>query len=183
MKAPEYHLSKMKSRKNPYAAKLKKALSVNVPITIETVTEKDPNDLKNIAQMAIIESVDAPKEMKNNIITDTFAHIEKGIVDQDCCYLKCVSSEAKITGFVLIQNYWNLSDLFVTPAMQGQGLGKMLLSAAINECQQSSNKNFIRVNSSKNAEGFYRYFGFKTYKPKNQLPDFVVPLVYKFKVS
>lgn len=148
-------------------------------LKIEQVLEKDLSHIKSIAQRAILESVDAPEALKNDIITDTFAHIEKGITAENACYLKYVSGE--IVGFVLIQDYWNLSDLFVSPCAQGRGIGKALLNAAITECQLSSSKDYVRVNSSKNAEGFYRHLGFEPYEPKIQPPDFVVSLVYKFK--
>jgi len=148
---------------------------------IETVIEKDLSQLKKIARTTIIESVEAPEDLKGSIIADTFAHIEKGILVENASYLKCVSGE--IVGFILIQNYWNLSDLFVSYCAQGQGFGKELLDAAITECQRCSDKDFVRVNSSKNAVGFYRHLGFESYEPKKPLPDFVVPLVYQFKVS
>ena len=62
--------------------------------------------------------------------------------------------------FTLLKQYWNLSDLFVLPEFQGLGIGRRLLSNAISQAQSSSSCEEIWVNSSLNAELFYRTIGF-----------------------
>ena len=86
--------------------------------------------------------------------------------------------DSEISGFILIKNHWNLSDLFVLPEEHGKGIGKALFNTAKKLCKLKQDKNYILVNSSSNAVDFYRKLGFKTYTPIKEVPDFVVPLIY-----
>lgn len=147
-------------------------------MNIEKVSEKDLDVIKELARRSIIESVDANDSIKNEIITDTMIRIERNIYKSDCVFLKC--SNEKVLGFILIQEYWNLSDLFLIPEAHGKGIGKFLLNAAISACLPRQEKGHIRVNASLNAEGFYRRLGFVTFNPENEVPNFVVPLIYNF---
>ena len=147
-------------------------------MNIEKVSEKDIDAIKELALRTIIESVDASVSIKNQIITDTMKHIEENIGESGRVFLKCIDD--KVLGFILIQEYWNLSDLFVIPEAQGKGVGKVLLKTAISACLPRQEKGYIRVNSSLNAEGFYHRLGFKNFVPEKELPGFVVPLIYNF---
>lgn len=147
-------------------------------MNIEKVSEKDIEAIKELALRTIIESVDASVSIKNQIITDTMMHIEENIGGSGRVFLKCI--DEKILGFILIQDYWNLSDLFVMPEAQGKGVGKFLLTAAISACLPRQEKGYLRVNSSLNAEGFYRRLGFETFNSEKEIPGFVVPLIYRF---
>lgn len=147
-------------------------------MNIEKVSEKDLETIKELARRAIMESVDASDSIKNEIITDTMMHIEKNIGESERIFLKCI--DEKVLGFILIQEYWNLSDLFVIPEAHGKGVGKRLLNTAISACLPKQKKGYIRVNSSLNAEGFYRRLGFETFTPEKEVPSFVVPLIYNF---
>lgn len=145
---------------------------------IEEVSQKDVNEIKEIARKAILESVDADEKIKIEIIADTLSHIDKNVSSTASVFLKC--SDRSILGFILVQDYWNLSDLFVFPASEGKGIGKSLFIAAKTICQPRQDKGYIRVNSSKNAEGFYRKLGFETFTPEKEVPGFVVSLIYNF---
>ncbi|WLQ13287.1 GNAT family N-acetyltransferase [Hahella aquimaris] len=147
-------------------------------MNIELVSENDFGILKGIAKEAIESSVDVPVEIKAEIIANTFIHIEKGVQKESNVFLKCMSEE--VLGFILVQDSWNLSDLFVTPVNHGCGAGRLLLSEAVSKCRPKNTRGYIRVNSSKNAEGFYRKFGFSSYFPSKEVPNFVVPLIYRF---
>ena len=145
---------------------------------IEPVIGTDIELIKKIAKKTILESVDASRELKKEIVSDTIKHIDKAILNSESVFLKCV--EEDVLGFILIQGYWNLSDLFVLPEAHGQGIGRTLFKAAQKVCQPKREKGYIRVNSSLNAEGFYRNMGFETFKPEKEMPGFVVPLIYNF---
>lgn len=146
---------------------------------IERVISTEIELIKEIAKKAILESVDASSELKKEIISDTIKHIDKATLNSESVFLKCVGED--VLGFILIQQYWNLSDLFVLPKAHGQGIGRALFKAAQKICQPKQEKDYIRVNSSLNAEGFYRNMGFETFKPEKEMPDFVVPLIYNFR--
>ena len=148
-------------------------------MNVKEVSKDDINDLKEIAKNAIHGLLDVKYDLKQNIVDDTLGHIDRNIVASNRVFLKYKDSE--ISGFVLVQEYWNLSDLFVSPSKQGRGIGRRLIDEVKVACI-SKGIGFIRVNSSLNAEGFYRKMGFVTFAPKIEVPDFVVPLIYKFKI-
>ena len=143
---------------------------------IVEVSEKDIKTLKELARRTIIESVNVTNHIKDEIITNTMMRIDKNICGSKRIFLKCISEET--LGFILIQDYWNLSDLFVSPEVHGKGVGKFLVNAAISACMSRQNKGYIRVNSSLNAEGFYRHLGFESFTTEKKMPSFVVPLAY-----
>lgn len=145
---------------------------------ITHVNKGDVQDLKNISRKAIHLSVEADELIKKEIVNDTDKHIEKNLEATDCVFLKYKSKS--ISGFILVQSFWNLSDLFVVPDQHGKGIGSKLLNKAISVCELASDRSYIRVNSSTNAEGFYRKHGFLTFSPEKEVPGFVVPLIYHF---
>ena len=145
---------------------------------IEEVSLIDLDQLKEVAKIAVLKSVEAPDEVKKKIVEDTFRHIETGMNQSDAVFLK--EGGSNIRGFMLIQDYWNLSDLFVLPEHHGKSIGKELFLAALCQCREHSNKNYIRVNSSLNAQAFYRALGFTEFQPERKVPDYVVPLIYHF---
>ena len=145
---------------------------------IEEVSKDDVDELKELARSSILETVEAREDIKVEIIADTMAHIEMNMLGTERVFLKCYSST--ILGFIIIQNYWNLSDLFVLPKSHGKGVGHKLFAAAREICVANQDKGYIRVNSSLNAEGFYRAIGFEMFTPDKEVPNFVVPLIYHF---
>jgi GNAT superfamily N-acetyltransferase len=145
---------------------------------IEDVSKEDVDELKELARSAILESVEASDDIKVDVIADTMRHIDRNISNSERVFLKCTDSS--ILGFILVQNYWNLSDLYVLPALHSRGIGQRLFLVAKEKCVGIKGKSYIRVNSSLNAEGFYRKVGFVSFFPEKEVPDFVVPLIYNF---
>lgn len=145
---------------------------------IEKVSISDVGRLKEIARRAIEKSVFTEAEIKKDIIVDTYRHIDENIKGTECVFLKC--SDSLIHGFILVQDYWNLSDLYVSPESHGKGLGKRLFLAAKLLCESNNEKGYIRVNSSLNAEQFYRNLGFSSFTPQRKEPSYIVPLIYNF---
>lgn len=76
----------------------------------------------------------------------------------DAVDLRCVrNSEDKIIGFIGVAE-GNLEMLFIDPGYRGQGIGKLLLSYAI----ENLNVTKVDVNEqNEQAVGFYQYCGFK----------------------
>ena len=150
----------------------------NMKINIVKVSKGEESLLWEIAKLAITESVEIPEEEKEEVIQDTYSHIAQNIEAEDCVFLKYETSE--ILGFILVKQYWNLSDLFVSPVEHRKGIGASLLKAAIEICKYKASKDFVRVNSSPNAEEFYLKFGFVPFDVKKEIPNFIKPLIYNF---
>lgn len=77
--------------------------------------------------------------------------------------------DKKIAGFYILNQPKNtsieLEFLFVNPNFIGKGIGKQLLTHAI-EFAQKLNCKSVQVLSDPNAEKFYQYFGFNTINKK-----------------
>ncbi|WP_392386452.1 GNAT family N-acetyltransferase [Marinomonas primoryensis] len=70
--------------------------------------------------------------------------------------LKVVSA-GEIVGFGALRDGYYLTHLFVSQSMQGQGVGKQLLSTLLNTTDAKE----ISLRSSINAVGFYESYGFE----------------------
>ena len=70
--------------------------------------------------------------------------------------LKAVCA-GEIVGFGALRDGNYLTHLFVSKSMQGQGIGKRLLSALLNTTGSTE----ISLRSSVNAVGFYKSYGFE----------------------
>ena len=143
---------------------------------ISPVTVDDVTTIKAIAEAAILTSVTASELLKQEIIEDTYHHIDVSLEEAGHTFLKY--EDEGITGFILLRNGWNLSDLFVLPSQHGKGIGRALFTAAKNTIENEEHRGFIRVNSSLNAVNFYRTMGFEDFQSEHPFPDFVVPLIY-----
>lgn len=144
---------------------------------IYRVEDTDIEDVKGVAKKAILESVEVGPDLVDDVIEDTMQHIDAYLSHRSGVFLKCEMNGA-LVGFILIKDYWNLSDMFVLPECHGKGAGKALFAEAVKICRTEGEGKPIRSNSSLNAVGFYRSLGFEGFTPSKALPDFVKPLVY-----
>jgi GNAT superfamily N-acetyltransferase len=127
---------------------------------ILAVSPGDLDDVDAFVAHVILTSVDASDEEKGRFIQNTQSNLCKAAeAPDDSDHLKCLDDEG-LTGVVLVRDYWNLCHLFVAPRAQRQGIGRALLEAAITRCRGRSPRGPIVLNSSRNAVGFYRHFGF-----------------------
>jgi GNAT superfamily N-acetyltransferase len=68
-----------------------------------------------------------------------------------------VISAGEVIGFGALRDGYYLTHLFVSQSMQGQGVGKQLLSTLLNTTDAKE----ISLRSSINAVGFYESYGFE----------------------
>ena len=61
-------------------------------MNIENVSENDIEELKGLARITVLKSVDANNLIKDEIINDTFMHIEGSVIDSKRVFLKCVDN-------------------------------------------------------------------------------------------
>lgn len=94
-------------------------------------------------------------------------------------HLKWIDGD-RIAGVVLVKEWWNLTNLFVEPGRQRQGIGRRLVAHVLGECRGRSPRQALLVNSSTNAVDFYRRLGFVPAGHPRDLPGGCVPLRYDF---
>lgn len=85
-----------------------------------------------------------------------------------------------VAGVVLVKEFWNLTNLFVSPKHQHQGIGRLLLTEVMTICRSRSPRAALLVNSSTNAVGFYERMQFVQTGPGKNRPGGCVPLRYNF---
>lgn len=123
------------------------------------VAETDLEELWVVAEVALRVSVMLPSDVLEDLLEHTRKNIVGYISRPDCVFLK-YEENAEIIGFILIKEYWNLSDLFVLPEHQSKGVGSALLLEALAICRLQSTRQSVRLNSSINAVRFYSRHGF-----------------------
>ena len=147
-------------------------------MNIKRVEGSDIDALKLISEKALRESVDAEKSEIEEFVIHTANNIDTHINDKKCIFLKSVSGNIVI-GYILVKEYWNLSDLFVLPGHQRFGVGTLLLSNAI-EISKKHGVGYMHLNSAVSAVGFYTKFGFITSKSHASKHINTVALEIKF---
>ncbi len=70
-------------------------------------------------------------------------------------------SDNDMSGVVSLRNENHISLLFVSEEWQGKGIATRLLEYLCDYCRNKGGLDYITVNSSPYAEGFYHHFGFR----------------------
>ena len=142
---------------------------------IEQVKRNDLEKLGEIAEITLRVSVVLPSNVLEDLIAHTKKNISLFVEREDCAFLK-YENNTKITAFILIKEYWNLSDLFVLPEYQSSGIGSALLLEGLAICKRHSAKQCVRLNSSLNAIKFYKKHGFCESNHTPAKGEYSVPL-------
>lgn len=149
-------------------------------MSVELVTQSDIPEVLELIAQAVRHSVVGNEEDARFILSDI-----KSVLDElasksiEAVHLKYVT-EGRIGGVVLVKKYWNLSNLFVLPALQRRGIGRTMLETALAACREKSPKGKVMVNSSGVAVAFYKAMGFVQTGPGVDRPGGCVPLEYSF---
>lgn len=129
-------------------------------IQIQDVQPEDTAMLDALMRRVVTTSV----RLENAERAEVFENIHKNLHwaqenVSSVVHLKCTDGN-RIVGVILIKNFWNLCSLFVDHESQRQGIGRALLTTAIQRCVFHSDKGYVKVNSAANAVTFYQVFGF-----------------------
>ena len=126
---------------------------------ISIAVDQDKQNLKKIAEETLSGLDSLSSDQVELFVVHTANNIDSYIGKDNCVFLKCLFN-GDIIGYVLVKEFWNLSDLFVLPRYQKNGAGKLLLMSAIKQCEVHG-LGYVRLNSSLRAEPFYKKFGFQ----------------------
>lgn len=137
---------------------------------IETIHADDSKPLLFL-MTSTIGALDFSPEMQQELIENTTDNLHWWYTNPDQgCHLKC-TLDGRIVGVILVKKFWNLCSLFVAPGYQGQGLGRALMLAAIDQCKGKSEKQAIWLNAAPNAIPFYQAMGCISRSSKQALPQ------------
>lgn len=140
------------------------------------VLEPDVPELKLFMASVIAERVTQEEPLLSEIVGNVSGNVDWWLDHQDqCVHLKCTLN-GSIVGVVLVKEFWNLCSLFVSPSLQGRGLGRSLLAAAVDTCRGRSPKGAIWLNSSPNAVAFYERAGFVARESNQPMPRGFKPM-------
>ena len=147
---------------------------------ISPVVVSDLVPIKALIAAAVRRSVATSEPDAQFLINDIDEGLDAWARDPvNAVHLKC-ERERRLAGVILVKKYWNLSNLFVAPEFQRQGVGRALVEAVLPECRDKSPKAKLMVNSSTVAVAFYRHLGFRQTGPGIERPGGCVPLEYEF---
>jgi ribosomal protein S18 acetylase RimI-like enzyme len=76
-------------------------------------------------------------------------------------FIGCFAAESPPIGLMAMRGGSHISMLFVDKSFHHQGIGKALITAALNEAGAQAEAAAVTVNSSPYAIGFYRRMGFE----------------------
>ncbi len=142
------------------------------------VLEEDGGALKAVAERALRNMESISMIDKEEFIKHTSNNIDSFLDSTDCVFLK-YKIENQVVAYILVKHFWNLSDLFVLPSYQKQGIGSSLLNQAIEICRKHT-VGYIRLNTSTSAKKFYLKHGFAISKNHKSRYENAIPMEIQF---
>jgi GNAT superfamily N-acetyltransferase len=141
-----------------------------VDFEASTVSLHDVPELVDLIARVIATSVVADAPVRAEMTENALGNLQWSVEHPEkCCHLKC-TAQGGIIGVVLVKNFWNLCSLFVLPEFHGQGVGRMLVLAAVDHCRGKSERNALWLNAATNAVSFYVKLGFIPRSTAQPLP-------------
>ena len=142
---------------------------------IAEVLTTDLPDIRHLIDTTVRHSIPLPADDQHWLLAGIMESLERWEAEPDVfLHIKYVADE-QIAGVLLLKDGWNLVNLFIDPAFQGQGIGRALVAAAAKHTR-ASNYDAIRLNSSDFAVDFYRRLGFVQMGPGKDRPGGCVPM-------
>ena len=146
---------------------------------IEPVMQSDLEEIRRLIEQAVRANVVRSEDEAIFLIDDIFSSLDWWLKNPErALHLKCRDDE-RILGVLLIKDFWNLTNLFVLPERQGEGIGRDLINAGIEACRARGKRSKIRLYSSNNAIGFYLNMGFRQTGPGIDRPGGCLPFEYE----
>ncbi len=147
---------------------------------IDAVRDSDLEEIRQLIEAAVRTDVAGTEEEAAFLVADIGANLDWWLHNKESALHWKFVQDNRILGVILIKKYWNLTNLFVHPNHQGQGVGGALLAAGLESCRSRSPRGKLQVNSSANAVGFYKSMGFVQTGPGINRPGGCVPLEFLF---
>ncbi|MFZ1626058.1 MAG: GNAT family N-acetyltransferase [Gammaproteobacteria bacterium] len=147
---------------------------------LSSVEIQDLAPIRDLIASAIRANVARSEEEAAFLIDDIDESLEWWRENPDSSLHLKYGDAGLVSGVVLVKEFWNLTNLFVAPDFQRQGIGRLLLTEALESCRSRSPRAAVLVNSSTHAVGFYERMHFVQTGPGKDRPGGCVPFRYDF---
>jgi GNAT superfamily N-acetyltransferase len=136
---------------------------------VEAVAE-DAGQIRAFMAQVIRTSVTADE----NLLAETTGNVDRNVdiwlQEPGRCIHLAAWRAGELVGIVLVKDFWNLCSLFVAPALQRSGIGRLLVESAAKRCRGRSPKDALWLNAATDAVPFYRRLGFVPRQSTQPLP-------------
>jgi GNAT superfamily N-acetyltransferase len=149
-------------------------------MVLSSVEIQDLSPIRGLIASAIRANVARSEEDAAFLIGDIDESLEWWRENPDNSLHLKYGDAGVVAGVLLIKEFWNLTNLFVAPDYQRQGIGRLLLNEALQRCRSRSPRGAVLVNSSTYAAGFYEHMHFVQTGPGKDRPGGCVPFRYDF---
>jgi len=140
----------------------------------------DRDELRAVVTAAVRGSVTDSQKDATALVEEIIRSLNDWIESGSSGFHRKYSVKGRVVGFIIVQDYERISHLFVVPELQGRGMGRLLLEAAIQACRGKSPDRKLQLNASSNAAGFYEAMGFRRAGPGLDRPGGCIPYEYRF---
>lgn len=151
----------------------------NPVLSVVCLAASDLTDAEALTRTVISSMPNLKQHERDELLLHIINNYKCCVERTEHLFLKAVL-EGELVGIILVKQFWNLAELYVSVAHQGQGIGKSLLHEALKICRIHSERTFVRLNSSTQAVAFYKNYGFTDIILKEAPPYACVPLIYYF---
>jgi GNAT superfamily N-acetyltransferase len=148
--------------------------------TLSGIDGSDLDELRALVAASVPGSVIDSEEETITLIDEIVRLLDRWMESGSVGFHRKCSIGDKAVGFIIVQDCWKLSHLFVLPEFRGHGIGRLLVEVAIRECRERSPRRKIELNSSSKAAGFYEAMGFRRTGPSFDRPGGCIPYEYRF---
>ncbi len=117
-------------------------------MNLSSVEIQDLPPIRALIASAIRASVAKSEEDAAFLIGDIDKSLEWWRENPDSSLHLKYGEAGLVAGVILIKEFWDLTNLFVAPEYQRHGIGRLLLTEALDVCRSRSPRDAVLVNSS-----------------------------------
>ena len=128
--------------------------------TIRPATINDTDVICALMENVLIESLANSPLDPAEMMASANRCVDLWLKEPDSCYHAVAVIADQVAGVVMVKEHWNLVSLFVRPQYQHMGIGRSLVTSAVDACQNKCPHKAIYLNAAQDSVAFYEKLGF-----------------------